>query len=102
MKGCEKLEIEIKKVEVEDQKVAERLSKRKYNELIKVKQMEDKKKIEKFMTLREGYLLNIQRRWMNKIENEKKKQAHDNVMLTLDNDRKMADARIILELKNPK
>jgi len=102
MKGCEKLECEIKKVEAEDKKVSDRLFKKKFNELVKVRQLEDKKKIEKFMTQRETHLLNIQRKWMNKIESEKKKYSHDNVMLVLDNDRRMADARIVLELKNPK
>lgn len=73
MKGCEKLELEIKKVEAEDQKINEIQTKKKLNEVIINRKTEDKKKIKKFMDQRETQLLSIQKKWMDKIESEKKK-----------------------------
>lgn len=101
MLSCEKLEKELNRIKLEDERVLERRNKKMEQDLINGKELDLKKKLINFKTQQEQKLIEIQKKWQSKLEVERKKTLHDNVLQTKENERNIVDAKIIAVQSKP-
>jgi len=94
MLQCEKVEKDLERIKKEDDQTLKRRQKKARQELVSGKEMELKKKLINFKTRQETLLIEIQKKWQSKLEEERKKTLHDNINTVKENEKSITHGKI--------
>lgn len=94
MLQCEKVEKDLERCIREDEQTLKRRQKKARQELVAGKEQELKKKLVNFKTRQETILIEIQKKWQTKLEEERKKSLHDNIVTLKENEKTIVHAKI--------